>query len=75
MKYPFGSDASTTTVVPDGWIKASESDSASNCVEVFFDGDMIRIRDSKDREGPQLVFTIPEFEAFKHGVRHGEFDR
>ena len=75
MKHQIDSDASTTAVVPDGWVKASESDSGGNCVEVYFDGDTIRVRDSKDREGPQLVFTTAEFDAFKHGVRHGEFDR
>jgi hypothetical protein len=32
------------------------------------------VRDSKDREGPALVFTPGEWSAFAEGVRAGEFD-
>jgi hypothetical protein len=34
----------------------------------------VGIRDSKDREGPVLVFRPHEWEAFLAGVRDGEFD-
>jgi uncharacterized protein DUF397 len=32
------------------------------------------VRDSKDREGPALVFTPGEWRAFLDGVRASEFD-
>ena len=56
------------------WKKSSLSNSFSNCVEVanLPDGG-IGVRDSKDREGPVLVFTVGEWDAFLGGVRDGEF--
>jgi hypothetical protein len=35
-----------------GWFKASFSSNAASCVEVRFDGDLVRIRDSKYRRNP-----------------------
>jgi len=32
------------------------------------------MRDSKDPEGPRLFFTLAEWEAFRLGVKDGEFD-
>jgi len=32
------------------------------------------MRDSKDPDGPKLVFTPAEWAAFVAGVRDGEFD-
>ncbi len=75
MKDQLDSKPRTTTVAPNEWIKASKSDSGGNCVEVNFNDDTVKVRDSKDQHGPELIFTHAEFEAFKHGVRHGEFDR
>jgi hypothetical protein len=34
----------------------------------------VAVRDSKDREGPVLVFTPAEWEAFTAEVKVGEFD-
>ena len=34
----------------------------------------VAVRDSKDPEGPKLVFTPDEWRAFAAGVRDGEFD-
>jgi Domain of unknown function (DUF397) len=34
----------------------------------------IAVRDSKDPEGPILVYTPTEFSAFLEGVRNGEFE-
>jgi Domain of unknown function (DUF397) len=35
---------------------------------------VITLRDPKDPDGPTLVFTPAEWEAFVAGVRDGEFD-
>jgi uncharacterized protein DUF397 len=56
------------------WIKASMSGDQGACVEQrSYDG-MIEVRDSKDRSGPVLRFTLSEFVAWLDGARHGEFD-
>ena len=44
------------------------------CVEVAFSGDLVAVRDSKDRSGPMLRFFFGKWEAFTDGVRLGEFD-
>lgn len=56
------------------WHKSSHS-SANGCVEVAWVEGQIAVRDSKDRQGPALVFTPTEWQAFLQGVRGGEFDR
>jgi hypothetical protein len=35
---------------------------------------MVAVRDSKNPDGPKLVFTPSEWKAFLGGVRTGEFD-
>ncbi|MFF5212413.1 DUF397 domain-containing protein [Streptosporangium sp. NPDC000396] len=46
-----------------------------NCVEVAeLSGGRRGVRDSKDRNGPALVFTASEWAAFVGGVKDGEFD-
>lgn len=58
------------------WRKASYSGSGGgNCVEVAAlpDGGMA-VRDSKDADGPMLIFAADEWAAFTAGVRAGEFD-
>jgi hypothetical protein len=44
------------------------------CVEVAYIDGRAAVRDSKDRQGPVLVFTPTEWEAFVKGVRDGQFD-
>lgn len=56
------------------WVKAEKSNADAACVEVRFTGDAVRVRDSKDRKGPELKFTVQEWEAFVHGVKRDEFD-
>jgi hypothetical protein len=58
------------------WIKSSHSGpTGGNCVEVaFLIGGAVAIRNSRQPDGPALVFTRPEWEAFLGGARHGEFD-
>jgi hypothetical protein len=56
------------------WRKSSRSQ-FNNCVEVCFVDDRVQERNSRDPDGPVLVFTAPEWDAFVAGVKLGEFDR
>jgi len=55
------------------WLKAQAS-GAGSCVELASMVGGVAIRDSKDPEGPVLVYTPTEFSAFLDGARNGEFD-
>jgi hypothetical protein len=58
------------------WIKSSYSGpTGGNCVEVAFlsDGN-VAMRNSRHPDGPALVFTRPEWDAFLGGARAGEFE-
>jgi hypothetical protein len=56
--------------------RKSSFSGASNpaCVEVGFETSAVLMRDSKDRGGPVLCFTVAEWRAFVAGVKVGEFD-
>jgi hypothetical protein len=56
------------------WRKSSRSHD-NGCVEVAFVEDQVALRDSKNPNGPVLVFTAREWAAFLSGVRDGEFDK
>jgi|HubBroStandDraft_1064217.scaffolds.fasta_scaffold06540_5 hypothetical protein len=57
------------------WRKSTRSGgNGGNCVEVAsLAGGMIAVRDSKDPNGPALVFTADEWRAFLSGARAGDF--
>jgi hypothetical protein len=55
------------------WRKSSKS-ASNGCVEVAHVTGKVAVRDSKNREGPILLFTPIEWDAFLSGVRSGEFD-
>jgi Domain of unknown function (DUF397) len=57
------------------WLKAQSSSHNGACVEIADAVGRIAMRDSKDPDGPILVYTPAEFEAFLNGARNGEFDR
>jgi Domain of unknown function (DUF397) len=57
------------------WRKSTRSGGQGNCVEVANTSAAVGVRDSKDRSGPILVFTRPQWQAFVDGVKIGEFDR
>jgi hypothetical protein len=56
------------------WRKSSYS-SASGCVEVTSTDSQVAIRHSLDPEGPILIFTAAQWQAFVDGIRLGEFDK
>lgn len=56
------------------WRKSSRSSGSGACVEwAKLDG-AIAVRDSKDPDGPALMFTPAEWAAFTWGVKAGEAD-
>jgi hypothetical protein len=56
------------------WVKASYSQQGGNCLEVApgFPG-LAPVRDSKDPQGPALVFPAEAWASFVAAVRGGEF--
>lgn len=55
------------------WHKSSLS-GANGCVEVAFVEGRVAIRDSKDRGGAVLLFTVQEWRNFLMEVRNQEFE-
>lgn len=57
------------------WRKSTASSAQGNCVEVAAlpDGG-VAVRNSRQPDGPALVYTRAEIAAFLAGVRNGEFD-
>jgi hypothetical protein len=56
------------------WRKSTRSGDNGQCVEVRRVDDTIEVRDSKDRSGPVLSFTLAEWVAFTDGSKECEFD-
>jgi len=57
------------------WHTSRRSAEGANCVECAPLGDRIGVRDSKDRDGPVLVFGRATWTAFVESVKRGEFSR
>ncbi|MCP3785772.1 MULTISPECIES: DUF397 domain-containing protein [Micromonospora] len=55
------------------WQRA-EGDTSDSAVEVAFVDDLIGMRNSAEPDGPVLVFTQDEWDAFVAGAQDGEFD-
>ena len=60
---------------PGAWRKSSFCANGT-CVEVqlLSDTGIVRIRDSKNPEGPVLAFDAEEWKSFLSGARAAEFD-
>jgi len=58
------------------WRKSSRSGgNGGQCVEVADNlPEMIAVRDSKNPDGPKLLFTPTQWKSFVSGVKSGEFD-
>ncbi|AWT47008.1 MULTISPECIES: DUF397 domain-containing protein [Streptomyces] len=57
------------------WIKSRYSNAEGNCVEVAtLPGGGVALRNSRDPDGPALVYTPAEVSAFLAGAKDGEFD-
>jgi hypothetical protein len=61
--------------VETAWFKSSRSGDSANCVEVATVPDGMLVRDSKDPDGPVLVFARDSWLAFVEDIKVGEFDR
>jgi hypothetical protein len=57
------------------WQKSSYSSGNGQCVEIGPVSRAIAIRDSKDPEGPALLFTTEAWNAFLTSVTTGEFGK
>lgn len=56
------------------WKKSRHSNAEGNCVEVALVDGGIAMRNSRDPDGPALVYTSAEVAAFLAGAKEGEFD-
>jgi hypothetical protein len=69
---------SASADLPVAWhISSFSADGGGNCVEAgpLSDGtERIAVRHSKHADGPVILYTRAEWEAFTAGVRAGEFD-
>ncbi|GHF82776.1 hypothetical protein GCM10018790_70630 [Kitasatospora xanthocidica] len=56
------------------WFRSSYSNNGGDCIEVTADfPGLAPVRDSKDPQGPALLFPSAAWESFVAAVRGGEF--
>jgi hypothetical protein len=57
------------------WQKSRRSNPSGNCVELAaLPGGDVAMRNSRDPNGPALIYTSDEIAAFIAGARDGDFD-
>jgi Domain of unknown function (DUF397) len=55
------------------WRKSSYSSPSGNCVEAAMLADGVAVRNSRFPDGPALIFTDAEWDAFVRGIKDGDF--
>jgi len=67
---------SASALPPLKWQKSGRSNPSGNCVEMaeLPGGGGIAVRNSRDPDGPALIYTVDEIAAFLAGARDGDFD-
>ncbi len=67
---------STKQLPTIAWQKSRRSNPSGNCVEMakLPGGKEIAVRNSRDPEGPALIYTSAEIAAFLQGAKEGDFD-
>jgi len=64
-----------TGLVDARWRKSSISNSQGTCVELArLDEGQFAMRNSRNPEGPALIYTRAEIAALIDGMKRGEFD-
>jgi Domain of unknown function (DUF397) len=68
--------STTSDLMPLLWLKSRRSNPSGNCVEVaeLPNGAGVAVRNSRDPEGPALIYTSAEITAFILGAKDGDFD-
>lgn len=57
------------------WQKSRYSNSQGSCVEMaLLPGGDIAVRNSRDPDGPALIYTRAEIQALLQGAKDGDFD-
>jgi hypothetical protein len=58
------------------WQKSQRSNPSGNCVELaeLPGGAEVAMRNSRDPDGPALIYTSAEIAAFVQGAKEGDFD-
>jgi hypothetical protein len=57
------------------WQKSRYSNSQGSCVEMaLLPGGDIAVRNSRDPDGPMLIYTQAEIQALLQGAKDGDFD-
>jgi hypothetical protein len=57
------------------WQKSRYSNSQGSCVEMaLLPGGAIAVRNSRDPNGPTLIYTQAEIQALLQGAKDGDFD-
>ena len=53
----------------DAWRKSSYSGSEANCVEVADAAGLVKVRDTKDRQGSALTVSTDAWRRFTTGIK------